>query len=63
MYNIIDVELQKVQQALKPSRIVSSAPLPEGTIEEGNEPIQLHKITETIKVLLQKAREEILQAT
>jgi hypothetical protein len=43
--------------------VVSSAPLPEGTTEEGNEPVQLHQIANTVEVHLQKAQEETTQAT
>jgi hypothetical protein len=31
MYNIIEIELQGVQQALQSSRAASTVPLPEGT--------------------------------
>jgi hypothetical protein len=55
MYNRIEIELQGVQQALQSSHAVSSTPLPEGTIEEGNEPVQLCKIANTVKVRLRKA--------
>jgi hypothetical protein len=39
MYNKIEIELQGVQQALQSSHAVSYAPLPEGTTEEGHEPV------------------------
>jgi hypothetical protein len=63
MYHRVEIELQGVQQALQSSRAVSSAPLPEGTTEEGNAPVQLRKIVDTVKVRLRKAQEEIAQAT
>jgi hypothetical protein len=37
--------------------------LPEGTTKEVDELVQLHKITDTVKVCLQKAQEETTQAT
>jgi hypothetical protein len=63
MYNRIEIELQGVQQALQSSRAVSTAPLPEGTTEEGDEPVQLRKIVATVEVRLRKAQEETTQAT
>jgi hypothetical protein len=63
MYNRIEIELQGVQQALQSSRVVSSAPLPEGTPKEGNEPVQLRKIADIVEVHLRKAQEETVQAT
>jgi hypothetical protein len=63
MYNRIEIELQGVQQALQSSHTVSSVPLPEGTTEEGNEPVQLRKIADTVEVCLRKAQEETMQAT
>jgi hypothetical protein len=63
MYNRIEIELQGVQQALQSSRAVSSAALPEGTTKEGDEPVQLHKIADTVEVHLRKAQEETTQAT
>ena len=55
MYNRIEIELQGVQQALQSSRAVSTAPLPEGTTEQGDEPVQLHNIANTFEVHLRKA--------
>jgi hypothetical protein len=55
MYNKIEIELQGVQQALQSSHTVSSIPLPKGTTEEGNEPVQLHNIANTVEVCLLKA--------
>jgi hypothetical protein len=52
-----------VHQALQSNRAISIAPLPEGTTEEGNEPDQLRKIADTVKVRLRHAQEEIAQAT
>jgi hypothetical protein len=37
--------------------------LPEGTVEEGDESIQLHKIVDIVEVCLQHAQEEKAQAT
>jgi hypothetical protein len=58
MYNRIEIELQGVQQALQSSRAVSTALLPEGTTEEGDEPVQLHKIAATVEVRLRKAQKK-----
>jgi hypothetical protein len=63
MYNRIEIVLQGVQQALQSSRAVSTAPLPEGTTEEEDEPVQLCKIADTVEVCLWKAQEETTQAT
>jgi hypothetical protein len=63
VYNRIEVELQGVQQALQSSHVVSTAPLPPGTPEPGDEPAQLHRITDTIEAHLRRAQEEIMQAT
>jgi hypothetical protein len=52
MYNRIEVELQGVQQALQSSRAVSTAPLPLGTPELGDEPAQLHRIADTVEARL-----------
>jgi hypothetical protein len=58
MYNRIESELQGLQQALWSSHAVSIAPLPKGTTEEGDEPVQLHKIAATVEACLQKAQGE-----
>jgi hypothetical protein len=63
MYNRIEIELQGVQQDRQSSRTISSTPLPEGTTEEGNELVQLHKIANTVEVCLRKSQEETTQAT
>jgi hypothetical protein len=63
MYNRIEVELQGVQQALQSSRTVSTAPLPLGTPELGDEPAQLHRIADTVEAHLRRAQEETTQAT
>jgi hypothetical protein len=55
MYNRIEIALQGVQQALQSSHTVSTAPLPEGTPEEEDEPLQLCKIADTFEVCLWKA--------
>jgi hypothetical protein len=52
MYNRIEVKLQGVHHALQSSRIVSIAPLPLETLELGDEPSQLHQLTDTIEALL-----------
>ena len=63
MYNRIESELQGVQQELWSSYAVSTAPLLEGTTEEGDEPFQLYNIADTVEVHLRKAQEEIVQST
>jgi hypothetical protein len=63
VFNQIKVELQGVQQQLQSSCIVSSAPLPSETPELGDEPAQLHRITDTAESHLQRAQEETSQAT
>jgi hypothetical protein len=60
VFSRINGELQEVQQALQSSRAVSTAPL---TIGTGNEPTQLHQITEKVKSHLRRAQEDIAQAT
>jgi hypothetical protein len=39
MYSQIEITLQGVQQALQSSRSISTAPLPEGTTEVGDESV------------------------
>jgi hypothetical protein len=63
MYNRIEVELQGVQQALQSSHAVSTVPLPLGTPEPGDEPTQLHRLTDTVEAHLRRAQEETTQAT
>jgi hypothetical protein len=63
MYNIIEVELQGVQQALQSSRTVSTVPLPSGELELGDEPTQLHRLADTVEAHLRRAQEETEQAT
>jgi hypothetical protein len=52
MYSPIEIALQGVQQALQSSRALSTTPLPEGTTEVGDESIQIHKISDAVKVHL-----------
>ena len=56
MYNRIEIELQGVKQAPQSSRSISTAPLPEGTTEVGDESVQLHNIVDTVEVCLQHAQ-------
>jgi hypothetical protein len=63
MYDIIEVELQGVQQALQYNRAVSTAPMPEGTPEAGDESVQIHRIANLVEVRLRKAEEVTMQAT
>ena len=63
MYNRIEIDLQGVKQELQLSHAASTAPLPEGTTKEGDEPVQLCRIADTVKVCLWKEEEETVQAT
>jgi hypothetical protein len=62
MYSQIEIELQGVQQALQSRHTVSTAPLSVGTPEEGDEPAQLHRITDSVEARLRKAQDEAEQA-
>jgi hypothetical protein len=55
MYNRINIELQGVQQALQSNCAVSTLPLSTRTPELGDEPSQLHRITETVEAHLRRA--------
>jgi hypothetical protein len=63
VFSHIRDELQRVQQEIQSSRIVSTAPLPSGTLELGDEPTQLHQIVDTVEAFLRRAQEETTQAT
>jgi hypothetical protein len=63
VFNQIKVELQGVQQALQSSYAVSTTPLPLETPELGDEPDQLHRITDTVESHLRRAQEETTQDT
>jgi hypothetical protein len=63
MYDRIEVELQGVQRALQSNRVVSTAPMPEGTPEAGDESVQLHRIADLVEVRLRKEEEVTVQAT
>jgi hypothetical protein len=52
MYSQIEIVLQGVQQALQSSREISTAPLPEGITEVGDELVQPCKIVDTVEVHL-----------
>jgi hypothetical protein len=52
VFSRIKGELQEVQQALQSSRAVSTAPLTIGTEEPGDEPAQLHQITDKVEARL-----------
>jgi hypothetical protein len=56
-------ELQGVQQALQSSRAVSTAPLPSGEPELGDEPAQLRRLADATEAHLRRAQEETEQAT
>jgi hypothetical protein len=55
VFGQIKDELQGVQQALQPSRAVSTTPLTVRTPELGDEPAQLHHIVDTVEARLQRA--------
>jgi hypothetical protein len=57
MYSQIEIALQGVQQELQSSRPTSTAPLPEGTTEVGDESVQLRKIVDIVKVRLQHGQD------
>jgi hypothetical protein len=63
MYDRIEVELQGVQRALQSNRAVSTAPMPEGTPEAGDESVQLRRIVDLVEVHLRKVEEVTVQAT
>jgi hypothetical protein len=63
VFSRIKGELQEVQQALQSSRAVSTAPLTIGTTGTGDEPTQLHQITEKVEARLRRAQEDTAQAT
>jgi hypothetical protein len=62
MYSQIEIVLQGVQQELQSIRAISTAPLPEGTTEVGDESVQLHKIVDTVEVLLRYSQDKKVQA-
>jgi hypothetical protein len=63
VFSRIKGELQEVQQALQSSRAVSIVPSTSGTEEPGDEPAQLHQITDKVEARLRRAQEETTQAT
>jgi hypothetical protein len=63
MYDRIEVKLRGVQQDLQSSRAVSTAPLPSGEPELGDELAQLHRIADAVEAHLCHAQEETKQAT
>jgi hypothetical protein len=52
MYDRIEVKLQGVQQSLQFSRSVSTAPLPSGEQELGDEPSQLRRLADATEAHL-----------
>jgi hypothetical protein len=63
MYNRIEIELQGVQRSLQSSCATPMTPLLEGTIEEGDESVQLRKIADIVEVHLRNAEEATTQVT
>jgi hypothetical protein len=56
MYDIIEVELRGVQQALQSSRAVSTGPPPSEAPELGDEPTQLHRLADVTEAHLRRTR-------
>jgi hypothetical protein len=52
-----------VQRALQFNCAISTVPMPEGTTKAGDESVQLHRISNIVKVRLRKAEEVTTQAT
>jgi hypothetical protein len=52
MYSRIEIELQGVQQKLQSKCVVSTVPLLVGTPEVGDDPTQLHQITDSVEARL-----------
>jgi hypothetical protein len=52
-----------VQQALQSIQAVSTVPLIRETLGTGDEPTQLHQITDQVEARLRRAQEDIAQAT
>jgi hypothetical protein len=63
MYDRIEVELRGVQRALQSSHAVSTAPLPSGELELGDESAQLRRVTDAAEARLRRAKEEVEKAT
>lgn len=58
MYDGIEAELKWVQKDLYSRCLVSLAPLSSGGIEVGDEPAQLHRITDVREARLHRVQEE-----
>jgi hypothetical protein len=52
MYDSIEIEILGVHQPLQSSCAVSTAPLPLGTPERGDDPTQLHRLFDTVEAIL-----------
>jgi hypothetical protein len=63
MYDIIEVELRGVQQALHSSHTVSTVTPPSEAPELGDEPTQLRRLADVTEARLHHAQEETEQAT
>jgi hypothetical protein len=63
MYDKIETEMRGVQQALHSSRAVSTAPPPLKEPKLGDEPAQLHRITDATEAHLRRTQEEKEQST
>jgi hypothetical protein len=63
MYDIIEIKLHGVLQALQSSCAVSTLPLPLGELDLGDEPTQLHQLADVVKARLHHVQEETEQET
>jgi hypothetical protein len=63
MYDIIEVELKGVQQALQSSRALSTTAPPSKELELGDEPAQLHRLGDVTEAHLHQAQDKKDQAT
>jgi hypothetical protein len=52
-----------VKKALQSSHVVSTTPLIARTVEQGDEPAQIHQIVDMVEALLRRAHEDIAQKT
>jgi hypothetical protein len=63
LFNRIKGELKEVQQAFQSSQVVSTVPLISRTLGTGDEPTQLHQITDQVEASLRQAQEDTTHAT
>ena len=63
IFNQIKGELKEVKQELQSSQAVSTAPLISRPSRTGDEPTQLHQITDQVEARLRQTQEDTTQAT